>query len=296
MKRKQCNAIILPRQVLRDSRQKTLRRRVLGVGEDSGSSASGDCSDESEDSSANEYAEGLGCADTRRCKESASSGFTFDEHPREEYFEQPRSATEERVGGGLELPGKGSRVASGLRQSVIASLAGLENLEETRERTQVRRREMSARGQAARQTSRCQHEAAASLPVAQSEKPCNAALGHDPCKKRKGAELAELRAHCACLGIMRSRLEARAGTGAKLRPHPAELEEDAQAALQVLRALDLVTLGVAELRATGLGRELSRAAWQQHAFADVAVLSASLITRWRSAVRGAEGKAGSAGG
>eukprot|EP00438_Fugacium_kawagutii_P005685 Skav227815 [mRNA] locus=scaffold948:198252:198614:+ [translate_table: standard] len=46
---------------------------------------------ESSDSSANEYAEGLGFADRRRTLPEASSSFEFDHHPREEYFEEPRS-------------------------------------------------------------------------------------------------------------------------------------------------------------------------------------------------------------
>jgi len=51
-----------------------------------------DLSDESDDdSSANEYAEGLGCADRKACRKRAASTFEFDIHPREEYFEQPRS-------------------------------------------------------------------------------------------------------------------------------------------------------------------------------------------------------------
>merc|ERR1719277_1873044 len=43
------------------------------------------------ESSGNEYAEGLGCADRKRCRGKASSGFEFDNVPRERYFQEPRS-------------------------------------------------------------------------------------------------------------------------------------------------------------------------------------------------------------
>lgn len=48
-------------------------------------------SESSSDSSANEYAEGLGFADRRRTLPEDRSSFEFDHHPREEYFEEPRS-------------------------------------------------------------------------------------------------------------------------------------------------------------------------------------------------------------
>lgn len=44
--------------------------------------------EEGGDSSGNEYAEGLGCADKRRCRGKVSN-FEFDNHAREEYFEWP---------------------------------------------------------------------------------------------------------------------------------------------------------------------------------------------------------------
>ncbi len=44
---------------------------------------------DSDDSADNEYAEGLGFAD--RGYRNAPSSFEFDHHPREEYFEEPKS-------------------------------------------------------------------------------------------------------------------------------------------------------------------------------------------------------------
>eukprot|EP00747_Dinoflagellata_sp_TGD_P072555 gnl/TRDRNA2_/TRDRNA2_157531_c0_seq1.p1 gnl/TRDRNA2_/TRDRNA2_157531_c0~~gnl/TRDRNA2_/TRDRNA2_157531_c0_seq1.p1 ORF type:complete len:430 (+),score=79.44 gnl/TRDRNA2_/TRDRNA2_157531_c0_seq1:78-1367(+) len=62
---------------------------MRGVDDTDGSDAGSSDSDASAGSSANEYAEGLGCASNRACSRKPESGFEFDNHPREEYFEQP---------------------------------------------------------------------------------------------------------------------------------------------------------------------------------------------------------------
>lgn len=63
------------------------------------SSHAGSCSSQSDGSTANEYAEGLGCADRRRhgAPHLGTNAFEFDSHPREEYFEQPRSHPRTRM-------------------------------------------------------------------------------------------------------------------------------------------------------------------------------------------------------
>jgi len=77
-------------------KQTSLRDAVFPVDSTEDAAAHADAADEDEDnddedadSSANEYAEGLGCADRKRCRERPTTGFEFDNHPREEYFSQP---------------------------------------------------------------------------------------------------------------------------------------------------------------------------------------------------------------
>jgi len=332
-------AVILPRQALHDSRHQTLRQRVMG----DETSESGDSSgDESAGSSADEYAEGLGLADARHCGEVVSSGFTFDEHPREEYFEQPKSAALAPAGGGLELSQSCARLArpgGSLRDlsNVLSRLEAVEEKEAQRqaEASKVRRQGLDARGQAARRealpTMRRQfggglqtNSSCSSVSPSGPGQPANQVV-EESCRDERSCELeeitsstpssgakrpiAELCAHCSCLEALRGRVEAAkanrfAGTAtstgsvAKLRHlqrSAAEMKETGEAALRLLRTLALVSVGPAELRATGLGRELARAAWQQHPLPEVANLSSCVLAKWRNAVRAAGAKVGAAG-
>lgn len=82
--------VLLPIRLCSPTVTELKHRRVLGglpgdVVEGSDTSDS-----ESDDSADNEYAEGLGFAD-RRYRNAPASNFEFDNHPREEYFEEPKS-------------------------------------------------------------------------------------------------------------------------------------------------------------------------------------------------------------
>ena len=67
--------------------QELKRQRALGAPKDDVSDF--ESSSHSSDSANDEYVEGLGFADRRR--DEAASNFDFDHHPREEYFEEPKS-------------------------------------------------------------------------------------------------------------------------------------------------------------------------------------------------------------
>lgn len=83
--------VLLPIRLCSPTVKELKHRRVLGgLPRDvvSGSDSDSD-SDTSDDSADNEYAEGLGFADRR--DRNVRSNFEFDNHPREEYFEEPKS-------------------------------------------------------------------------------------------------------------------------------------------------------------------------------------------------------------
>ena len=80
-------SVLLPIRLCSPSVQELKRERVLGAPKDEDDVSDSESS--SSDSANNEYAEGLGFADRRR--DEAASNFEFDHHPREEYFEEPKS-------------------------------------------------------------------------------------------------------------------------------------------------------------------------------------------------------------
>jgi len=245
-----------------------------------------DCETSSDSGSeANEYAEGLGCADVRRCSEVSSSGFAFDEHPREEYFEEPKSADTDMLGRMQELTAPRSAKKRPL-SSVLLQLEAKEAREEaakkqkdsnksereTREPEAKRQKVDEARGQAAHLIRSCQSQATTSLQPRESE----ASQQVDS----KVSVLAQLRAHCACLSVLRSRAE----------KVPAK-EKDISSALKTLASLMHLEVGLAELKATGIGRELAKAAWKQHISREVSLQSQGLVAKWRHAAKAASSNA-----
>ncbi|CAE7360467.1 unnamed protein product, partial [Symbiodinium pilosum] len=101
---------------------------------------------DSENSDANEYAEGLGFADRKRCSEKSNSQFEFDHHPKEEYFEEPKSHVAD-AGQCIELPVLQSSTNN--RQGLPGLLRELEVREAVKERCAKRRRLRAQRGQPA---------------------------------------------------------------------------------------------------------------------------------------------------
>ncbi|CAK9098896.1 unnamed protein product [Durusdinium trenchii] len=188
-----------------------------------------DSSDESSSSDKNEYAEGLGFADRHR---PAISSFEFDNHPREEYFEQPRSSSGE-VTRCIELPqpkGDGP---------ILTTLRELEAKEEKEER-EAKRARTASRGQPAR--------------------------GHP------GA-IPQLRAYGACLALLRTGSGSSTATAAE------------GSAVEIFRSLRALEVGEAELRGSGIGKEISKSAWQKNRSGTIARLAQGLLRRWRRTVR-----------
>lgn len=83
--------VLLPIRLCSPTVKELKHCRVLGAlpGDVVSGSDSDSDSDTSDDSADNEYAEGLGFADRR--DRNVRSNFEFDNHPREEYFEEPKS-------------------------------------------------------------------------------------------------------------------------------------------------------------------------------------------------------------
>jgi len=284
----------------------------------------------SDGSSANEYAEGLGCADRKRCRERASSGFEFHDVPREEYFEEPGAdpravESEDEDDAGSSLP---SRVAKRRALSVATGhalgnvLAELEALEGDEDRLGPRPKECAATRQqrlaaAARRCDRrraarsatCSAAGASAAPPPQllsATLGASAASGATAVAGRAGdrsilgdlvmaaGSVPELRSCCWELSALRACLDGGA-IGAEAGRHAAERALVLLGQLATHRGMD-----AAVLKATGLGLELNLPSWRRLSDRRVARAAANLVARWRTAVRSErarrEQEFGSAGG
>mmetsp|Transcript_96365 Transcript_96365/g.171275 ORF Transcript_96365/g.171275 Transcript_96365/m.171275 type:complete len:277 (-) Transcript_96365:188-1018(-) len=267
-------SVLLPSRQLRPSgklREKFRKFRENGHASDS-NSGTFDESDADSGSEANEYADGLGCADARRCSQVSSSGFAFDDHPREEYFEEPKSMDMDMASSMQELA-----VPQCGRKRPLSSLLLKLEAKEAREEAERQQKygksnAMQKQGQGAKR-----HKVepkARGQAVRLPARPCQSkGMTSEPDSKE--SLLAQLRAHCACLFVIRSRAH-----GAQA---PRDSEEDRRSALNTLASLMQLEVGVAELRATGIGRELAKASWQQHESREVALQSQCLVAKWRQA-------------
>jgi len=229
------------------------KRKALAEETDSETTRRSEESSESDSdgSEANEYAEGLGYADQKRCCQKSTSQFEFDHHPREEYFEQPKSyqSDDSRC---LELPVLRSSDGSRALPSVLNEL---EVREAIKERCAKRRRLRAQRGQSA------PGQAPVPVPAAAA---CRSA---DPTPE---AGLKQIRAYSACLSVLRQ---------------SQENTFDEEESLRILSALGSQKIGKEELKATGIGRELAKAFWQRHRSAAVARLACGLVDSWRQSLR-----------
>jgi len=257
-------------------KQTSLRDAVFLVGgtEDVSTSVDaadedGDNDDDDEDSSANEYAEGLGCADKKRCRERPTSGFEFDNHPREEYFSQPSpnhdaTACRSEI---AQVPAAFSaakrRALSGHTSSSVTAtgtlpLALLQELE------CQERRATAAAGSGPR----------FSQPRSiQNVEASNAANQSYPNRNT----VAMVQGLCAQLVEIRTP----AATGSA----DAATAGESHRALAILAALEGIRINVVLLRETGIGKELSLAAWRLNSNLEVASRSMALVSRWRMAVQ-----------
>eukprot|EP00930_Biecheleria_cincta_P051350 TRINITY_DN3652_c0_g1_i1.p1 TRINITY_DN3652_c0_g1~~TRINITY_DN3652_c0_g1_i1.p1 ORF type:complete len:391 (+),score=81.02 TRINITY_DN3652_c0_g1_i1:123-1175(+) len=334
--------VLLSSHVVGETPKQSLRRVVLRTQRSADDNAQclsdGGDSDES-DGSANEYAEGLGCADSRRCKMKPESRFEFDNHPREEYFEEPKSA--DQHGRCIELPVSSSSRAL---KSVLLELQAQEEAEELRKPKRQRTGQAECRkaavqsapatcmeqaecgqaavrfapatymrqeecGQAAVRSApatfmrkaECgqaavRFAAAASRRMIMGQAECGQAAVRSelaatsqekkqpPCQQHQSV-LAQIRAHSACLAVMRSRIERASAQPGLFEELQSDIQKDCQEALKTMCSLGLLQIGASELKATGIGRELSRPAWQMHPSKKVSESSQSLVAKWRKAAK-----------
>ncbi|CAJ1352069.1 unnamed protein product [Effrenium voratum] len=253
--------VLLPVNLCRPPQAERLRARVLGKsgsGSEDGSESDGSDGSRSDAGSAdNEYAEGLGFADRR--DRGTPSGFEFDHHPREEYFEEPASwEGEARI---FEQPV--SRAGGAVASSVVPGLRDLEVIEAAAERAEERaaKRRRRTRGQPAR-----------AVPVPGSDVAS---------ATRAPAPPGALHGYCACLSLLRHHFDENSAPKSKPAAAGAAASDRVAEAVEILRALQKLEVGVAELGATKIGRELAKPTWRQHRSREVARLSESLLKQWR---------------
>mmetsp|Transcript_21307 Transcript_21307/g.45336 ORF Transcript_21307/g.45336 Transcript_21307/m.45336 type:complete len:298 (+) Transcript_21307:138-1031(+) len=244
-------------------------------------------------SSANEYAEGLGCADRKRCREVTTSGFEFDNHPREEYFEEPAShactrTAQDHFEGCVVFPvqKKRRRVVSEAAERPLGSVfAELERLESSSGSETAQRGGAAVSRQLAVVARRCERRDAARRRAQGVAVPAGrVGVAGDTCKAESlvapaagvsPAARAALLRHCAgALATLRSRAQAGA-------PRAGDVTET----LELLARLEGAEIDAASLQAAGAGLEVNSCAWRRHAVPEIAMRSAALVAKWRATVR-----------
>mmetsp|Transcript_7385 Transcript_7385/g.13123 ORF Transcript_7385/g.13123 Transcript_7385/m.13123 type:complete len:259 (-) Transcript_7385:99-875(-) len=238
------------------------------------------CSDDEDDagtssddgSSANEYAEGLGCADRKRCREKATSGFAFDMHPREEYFEEP-APNHSAIQSDDEEPSP-SLAAVGMEwQTSLGRLAELERMEAEQERyTKWHMQQHQKR--LARLRQKCQLREA----VRSGTCPQGMHVKSKSTKVSLAAQTAKSTAVVQDLCMKLQKLRAPAEQGVLT---PADTEK----VLHILNGLAACHMTVRTLKSTGVGRELNLRTWRCNNKTAIARVSTELLARWREAVR-----------
>lgn len=241
-------------------------------------------------SSDNEYAEGLGCAHARRFVDGQRTQFEFDNHDREEYFEQPRSHQCTRV---IARPGRHIAQDYALsvahesgRQPMSSALRDLESAEshssgderaaENRDRQlaiiarraerRAERRVLIAQGALpAKAPARSRHTSKAPASICDITTVAPAA---DSC-----AEWTRLWDNVSTLAALRCRAEEHRVASV-----------DAELAWEALEVLKTVRVTAKLLQTTGAGLELNRAFWRCHASAEVAAACRLIVTRWRAEI------------
>jgi len=277
-------------------------------------------------SSANEYAEGLGCADRKRCRERSTSGFEFDDHPREEYFEEPQShraaveSSDDEFAAAPNIKRRAIDVVAGRPlRSVLAELEHQDNNlppDGRGDRSAVVKRQLATvarRCERRRNTQQCRRQVAFTplLPLARQHIDAKAqAEDFHHSKQRieppsdhpiecqpedyittRSFELAELRRSCTALTTARVREEA---MRAAAIVNADSLKACARVAMEALARLEGIQVDAQSLKSTGVGLELNRAAWRQHADPCIAARSAALVAKWRGAIRVARALGGCA--
>lgn len=245
-------------------------------------------------SSANEYAEGLGCADRKRCREQPNSGFEFDNHPREEYFEQPKSHYVVRndfddVDLGCATKRQALSTAPGC--SLVKCLTDLEQLESESISHDHTDRQSRFLQKFVSPTCRS-HERRG---LEEQSVHSNLARGCEPhaprttvtqtvhakatCAANNGdVKFATIDTNwlvhcCTMLATIRNNTKAHS-------MKPAEITT----VLRLLGILAQVNVDVPLLKKTGLGLELNHVMWRRHPAIEIASRSAALVAKWRKTV------------
>jgi len=228
------------------------------------------------ESSEREYAEGLGCADSKACMKRATSGFEFDRHPREEYFEEPQShpsavdSDDERPDWsdhGVFRPfRKRARLRSPLREGDETSQSAqslnmvLSQLEREEQNRHQQNREAAVQRQLSVVSRRCARRTAA----------------RNRCAQNSGDSVPPPNLENRLLTISNDLGRLRAAVS---------IESRQGEVLQKLQDLEILCVNVAALKSSGIGLELNRKFWRHHPSREIAERSAALVRCWRTAAQ-----------
>mmetsp|Transcript_6541 Transcript_6541/g.15051 ORF Transcript_6541/g.15051 Transcript_6541/m.15051 type:complete len:308 (-) Transcript_6541:27-950(-) len=283
----------MPAYAFRDPlRRERSRSRQAAVESDDGSS------------SANEYAEGLGCADRKRCREKASSGFEFDNHPREEFFQEPKSHDAALASDGSDDSDAESEVGTRLGENARRAGGGLLStlkLLETEEEAETRVRNQKDAAAAYQRSleakrRRCERRDALRKPASEVRRmqsqptPAKASEGPRPRPTREAASPSAGNLSVSELTEISRKLQQLRAAAAREtdRSSSSSSSSSSDAALVLLWKLEQqqqTTMTAKTLKATGLGRELNEGYWKRHPRASVANMARTLVARWREGYR-----------
>mmetsp|Transcript_110042 Transcript_110042/g.194916 ORF Transcript_110042/g.194916 Transcript_110042/m.194916 type:complete len:309 (+) Transcript_110042:39-965(+) len=274
-------------------------------------------------SSANEYAEGLGCADSKACRRRASSNFEFDRHPREEYFEEPESfcapsESDDEIGHEQLCGDRHGGLSGAALMSALADLEKQEDASAVRlDRDQfVRQKLASFSRRAERRLAKRTHEADPAHRAPEAKTP-RTHLGQTA--RQAPRVLRKTRWTCPdcdepnsesrreCNNCLKPRVVRQAHTEREKQPDlRGKLQEactelagirgridtagvmavpDRSHSLQILGYLASVKMNAALLKSSGLGLELNRSAWKRHPLPEFTAQSSALVRKWRANYR-----------
>jgi len=283
-------------------------------------SQQGDISDEDSDgdSSLNEYAEGLGCADRKRCRERPCSGFEFDNHPREEYFEQPQpcrdapfssrscalqtAADDDDDDDELEPPEKRRRGMSALAEleareaeaAAVSRAEAVRNLGVLNQRMAAVARRCERR-KAVRETQLVREEEGIKPPIANKLSEADS-----PLALVGTSVLPDVRLNLPAGGVVPLEMLGRCCQNmVAIRTRAAKSQDPASGSLEVLNvlaALRTVAIDASLLQASGIGLELNRREWRRHATPVVSKKCTALVAKWRATIGAERQRHGEAGG
>lgn len=224
----------------------------------------GDCHDDGSESSSsdrssdNEYAEGLGCAGMKNFGGGGPSGYEFENHDREEFFEQPKSygGSREDLSSFAQVPQPLSKLEALEEQGIAA------DIEQAKKRQHIE--QLLQRRNVKRQLAK---ECRSAQPNLDTRAPRRKLIEEQLSCQITAADLKDYRDSLV-----------------KLRNGATGIVQT-QSFLAILLVLETLSVATETLKSSGIGMEVNNVFWRQNYDADVATRSRSLVAKWRAVVR-----------